>query len=32
MHRIRKAQFNLSALALDDTTTPSVWNAVLFNR
>jgi transposase-like protein len=32
MHRIRKGQFDLSALALVDITTPSVWNAVLFNR
>jgi len=32
MHRIRKGQFDLSALALDDITAPSVWNAVLFNR
>lgn len=32
MHRIRKGQFDLCAPALNDTTTPSVWNAVLFER
>ncbi|WP_421045655.1 IS6 family transposase [Paraburkholderia sp. A1RI-2L] len=32
MHRIRKGQFDLSALALEKITVPSVWNAVLFNR
>jgi IS6 family transposase len=29
MHRIRKAQFNLSRLRLKDGTTPAVWNAVI---
>ena len=32
IHRIRKRQFDLSALALDDIAVPSVWNVVLFNR
>jgi transposase-like protein len=32
MHRIRKGQFDLSALALEDTAALSVWNAVLLNR
>ncbi len=32
MHRIRKAQFDLCALRLSDTTAPAVWSAVLFNR
>ncbi|MEM5386828.1 IS6 family transposase [Paraburkholderia phymatum] len=32
MHRIRKGQFDLTALALADITASSVWNAVLFNR
>ena len=32
MHRIRKGQFNLRTLGLKDTTAPSVWNAVLFNK
>jgi transposase-like protein len=32
MHRIRKGQFDSCAFGLKDTTTPSVWNAVLFNR
>ena len=31
-HRIRKGQFDLSALELKDTTAPSVWNAVLLNK
>ncbi len=31
-HRIRKGQFDLSALALKDTAAPSIWNVVLFNR
>jgi transposase-like protein len=31
-HRTRKAQFNLCALRLSETTAPSVWNAVLLNR
>jgi transposase-like protein len=31
MHRIRKGQFNFSAPGLKDTSTPAVWNAVLFN-
>jgi transposase-like protein len=29
MHRIRKGQFNLVTLDLKDTTTPTVWNAIL---
>jgi transposase-like protein len=29
MHRIRKGRFNLAALDLKDTPTPTVWNAVL---
>ena len=32
MHRIRKGQFDLSALGPNDTTAPSVWHAVLFNK
>jgi transposase-like protein len=32
IHRIRKRQFDLSALALGDIAAPSVWNVVLFNR
>jgi transposase-like protein len=32
MHRIRKGQFDLSALGLRDTAAPAVWNAVIFNR
>ncbi|NPT59157.1 DDE-type integrase/transposase/recombinase [Paraburkholderia sp. 5N] len=28
MHRIRKGQFNLATLDLQDTATPAVWNAV----
>ncbi len=32
MHRIRKGQFGLSMLELNDTTAPSVWNAVLSNK
>ncbi|MGF6995056.1 hypothetical protein P3T25_003422 [Paraburkholderia sp. GAS32] len=32
IHRIRKGQFDLSALGLKDTTSPAAWNAVLFNR
>jgi transposase-like protein len=32
MHRIRKGQFDLSALALEEVTVSSVWSAVLFNR
>ncbi|MGF6658521.1 transposase-like protein [Paraburkholderia atlantica] len=31
-HRIRKGQFDLAKLGLKDTTTPAVWNAVLFDR
>ncbi|MGF6368227.1 transposase-like protein [Paraburkholderia sp. RAU6.4a] len=31
MHRIGKVQCDLSALALEDITAPSVWNAVIFN-
>jgi transposase-like protein len=29
LHRIRKGQFNLTTPDLKDTSTPSVWNAVL---
>ena len=29
MHRIRKGQFGLARLRLEDTTAPAVWNAVL---
>lgn len=29
LHRIRKAQFNLTTLDLKDTSTSTVWNAVL---
>ena len=32
MHRIRKGQFDLSALGLKDFAAPAVWNLVLFNR
>ena len=32
MHRIRKGQFDLSALGLRDIAAPAVWNAVIFNR
>jgi len=32
MHRIRKGQFDFSALRLNDTTASSVWNSVLFNK
>jgi transposase-like protein len=32
MHRIRKAQFNLSISGLNNAAAPAVWNAVLFNR
>jgi transposase-like protein len=32
MHRIRKGQFDLSALRLKDTSAPAVWNAVLLNK
>ena len=32
MHRIRKGQFDLRALVLNDTAAPAVWNAVLFNQ
>uniref|UniRef100_UPI0038BA8284 IS6 family transposase n=1 Tax=Paraburkholderia xenovorans TaxID=36873 RepID=UPI0038BA8284 len=32
MHRIRKGQFDLSALGLKDIAAPVVWNAALFNR
>ncbi|MFM0007770.1 IS6 family transposase [Paraburkholderia dipogonis] len=30
MHRIRKGQFDLSALGFRDTVSPAVWNAFLF--
>lgn len=29
MHRIRKGQFSLATLDLEDTTTATVWNSVL---
>ena len=29
IHRIRKGQFNLATLDLEDTATPTVWDAVL---
>jgi transposase-like protein len=32
MHRIRKRQFDLSALALEDFAAPAAWNIVPFNR
>lgn len=32
MHRIRKGQFNLAKLGLNEATTPHIWNAVLFTR
>ena len=32
MHRIRKVQFDLCALGIEDTAAPSIWNAVLFNQ
>jgi putative transposase len=32
MHRIRKRQFNLAMLGLEDAAAPAVWNAVLFDR
>jgi transposase-like protein len=32
MHRIRKGQFDLWALALKDTAAPAVWNAVMSNK
>ncbi|CAN7800179.1 IS6 family transposase [Paraburkholderia hospita] len=32
MHRIRKGQFDLSALGIKDTAAPSIWNAVLINK
>jgi transposase-like protein len=32
IHRIRKGQFDLSALGPKDSTAPSVWNAVLFDK
>ncbi len=32
MHRIRKRQFDLSALALEDIAEAAAWNIVLFNR
>ena len=31
MHRIRKGQFDFSALGLKDNDTPTLWNAVLFS-
>ncbi|SIT47799.1 hypothetical protein BN2475_820006 [Paraburkholderia ribeironis] len=32
MHRIRKAQFDLTNLRLKDTNAPAIWNAVLSAR
>ena len=32
MHRIRKGQFNLSGLRLNETAAPAIWNSILFNR
>jgi transposase-like protein len=32
MHRIRKAQFDLTSVPLKDTTSPSIWMAVLSAR
>jgi transposase-like protein len=32
MHRIRKAQFDLSGLRLNETATPAIWNSILINR
>ena len=32
MNRIRKAQFDLSGLRLNETAAPVIWNSVLFNR
>ena len=32
MHRIRKGQFDLATLGLEDTAAAAVWNAVLFSR
>jgi transposase-like protein len=32
MHRIRKGQFDLSTLGINNTTMPLVWNAVLSNK
>ncbi|MFP3559112.1 IS6 family transposase [Paraburkholderia sp. SIMBA_049] len=32
MHRIRKGQFDLCALGLNDTAALSVWSAVMFNK
>jgi transposase-like protein len=32
IHRIRKRQFDLSAVALEDISAPSAWSVVLFNR
>jgi len=32
MHRIRKKQFNLATLALKDTATSTIWNAVLSTK
>jgi len=29
MHRIRKGQFELARLRVNDKTTPEIWNAVL---
>ena len=31
MHRIRKGQFDFSALGIRGTASPAVWNAVLFD-
>ena len=32
MHRIRKGQFDLSGLRLNETAAPAIWNSILFNR
>jgi transposase-like protein len=32
MHRIRKGQFDLTSMHLKDTTSPSIWMAVLSAR
>ena len=32
MHRIRKGQFDLTSVPLKDTTSPSIWMAVLSAR
>jgi transposase-like protein len=32
MHRIRKGQFDISGLRLNETAAPAIWNFVLLNR